>query len=91
MLNIKNCNPGTQAFTSCSNLASITFVDLNISATRDLRFFGCALTHSGLVKLFASLPQVTSGSLNLQYNPGLSELTDSEKAIATGKGWTLTL
>ena len=60
---------------------------------------GCAITlqdaslgHTAIVALFDSLPTITSAkAITLTGNPGASELTDAEKAIATDKGWTLTL
>ncbi len=52
----------------------------------------CSLGHTALVEFFNSLPTITSSkAITLTGNPGVSELTDAEKAIATGKGWTLTL
>ena len=42
--------------------------------------------------LFNSLPTITSEkTLTLTGNPGVSQLTAEEKAIATGKRWTLAL
>ena len=52
----------------------------------------CSLGHAAIVAFFNSLPTITSAkAITLTGNPGVSELTDAEKAIATGKGWTLTL
>ena len=52
----------------------------------------CSLGHTAIVAFFNSLPTITSAkAITLTGNPGVSELTDAEKAIATGKGWTLTL
>ena len=52
----------------------------------------CSLSHAAIVAFFNSLPTITSAkAITLTGNPGVSELTDAEKAIATGKGWTLTL
>ena len=57
-----------------------------------ISLLGCSLGHQALVDLFNSLPTITSPkALNIDGNPGVSELTDAEKAIATGKNWTLTL
>ena len=42
--------------------------------------------------MFQSLPTTTSSpNITLTGNPGVAELTDADKAIATDKGWTLTL
>ncbi len=52
----------------------------------------CSLSHAAIVAFFNSLPTITSAkAITLTGNPGVSELTNAEKAIATGKGWTLTL
>ncbi len=52
----------------------------------------CSLGHAEIVDLLNALPTVTiPNELTLTGNPGISELTDEEKTIATGKGWTLTL
>ena len=52
----------------------------------------CSLGHTAIVAFFNSLPTITSAkAITLTGNPGVSELTDAEKAIATEKGWTLTL
>lgn len=50
----------------------------------------CSLSHGALVSLFNNLPTVTSATLNIIGNFGTSELTESELAIATAKGWSVT-
>ena len=80
-------------FGSCCNL---TKLKLNPTVTGwagyAISLFGCSLGHQALVDLFNSLPTITvSKKLTLTGNPGVPELTDAEKAIATGKNWTLTL
>lgn len=50
----------------------------------------CAFDREGLVELFESLPSVTiTKNIIITGNPGVAELTEADKAIATGKGWTL--
>lgn len=52
----------------------------------------CSLSHQAIIDFFNSLPTITSAkAITLTGNPGASELTDADKAIATQKGWTLTL
>lgn len=59
-------------------------VTINLSAAR--------MTRNSLVKLINSLPQCTgTGVLNIKGNPGTAQLTSEEKAVATGKGWSLTV
>jgi hypothetical protein len=51
-----------------------------------------ALTQAQLVRIFNGLPTVTgTQTLDIVGATGTAALTTGEKAIATGKGWTLTL
>ena len=80
-------------FNNCFSLTSILF---NSSVTGwagyAISLQACSLSHAAIVAFFNSLPTITSAkAITLTGNPGVSELTDAEKAIATGKGWTLTL
>ena len=83
----------TNIFGNCYSLNSIAF---NGSVTgwagSAVSLKDCSLSHAAIVAFFNSLPTITSAkAITLTGNPGVSELTDAEKAIATGKGWTLTL
>ena len=80
-------------FNGCNSLTAIT---LNNTVTGwagyAVSLKDCSLGHAAIVAFFNSLPTITSAkAITLTGNPGVSELTDAEKAIATGKGWTLTL
>ena len=80
-------------FYNCNSLASIA---LNKTVTGwagcGIGLNTCSLSHAAIVAFFNSLPTITSAkAIALTGNPGVSELTDAEKAIATGRGWTLTL
>ena len=80
-------------FNSCNYLTSIT-LDNTVTgwAGYAISLRGCSLSHAAIVAFFNSLPTITSAkAITLTGNPGVSELTDAEKAIAIGKGWTLTL
>ena len=80
-------------FNSCYSLTSIAF-DNTVTgwAGYAIKLIDCSLSHAAIVAFFNSLPTITSANaITLRGNPGVSELTDAEKAIATGKGWTLTL
>ena len=58
----------------------------------EISLIDSSLGHTAIVAFFDSLPAITSEkAITLTGNPGVSELTDAEKAIATDKGWTLTL
>ena len=80
-------------FNDCYSLTAIAF---NGSVTGwagyAVSLKDCSLGHAAIVAFFNSLPTITSAkAITLTGNPGVSELTDAEKAVATGKGWTLTL
>lgn len=80
-------------FSGCYSLCALT-LDPSVTGWdgQAVSLSSCSLGHTAIVKLFNSLPTITSAkALNLTGNPGVSELTDAEKAIATGKNWTLTL
>ena len=81
-------------FLACYSLADATF-DPTVTDWEgvSLKFQQCSMGHGALVKLLESLPVPTTGpwAITLTDNPGVPELTDAEKAIATEKGWTLTL
>ena len=90
----------TSAVTNMSNMFSycysLTAIALDNTVTGwagyAISLSDCSLGHSAIVAFFNSLPTITSAkAITLTGNPGVSELTDAEKAIATGKGWTLTL
>ena len=44
-----------------------------------------------MVELFVSLPTVSSGTLIISDNDYIDILSAEEKAVATDKGWTLSL
>ena len=90
----------TSAVTNMSSMFrycySLTAIAFNSSVTGwagyAVSLQDCSLGHAAIVSFFNSLPTITSAkAITLTGNPGVSELTDAEKAIATGKGWTLTL
>ena len=80
-------------FGKCTSLTSIA-LDNTVTgwAGYAISLSDCSLSHAAIVAFFNSLPTLISiKTITLTGNPGVSELTDAEKAIATGKGWTLTL
>ncbi len=48
------------------------------------------LSQAALVQVFNDLPTVTSKTINITGCTGAAALTPAERAIATGKGWTIT-
>lgn len=79
------------AFSYCFTLGRVTFTaEADEAAGCDISLLNCSLSHKAIVELLNSLPAVTSSKvLTLTGNPGVSELTDEEKAIAAGKNWTV--
>ena len=47
------------------------------------------LGQAALVDMFNDLPTLTAKTINITNNPGAALLTPAERAIATGKGWTI--
>ena len=80
-------------FNGCTSLNNLN-MDGAILPKSNLRDFGldsCPLTVDSLVSVLNALPQLSS-SESFTCTIGadnLAKLTDEQKAIATGKGWTL--
>ncbi|UUC46540.1 BspA family leucine-rich repeat surface protein [Flavobacterium cerinum] len=72
--------------TNCTSLSKATFLGTKVT----ISYVGCKLSRNALVDIFKSLATgVTSKSVTITNNWGASSLSASEKAIATGKGWTI--
>jgi len=54
----------------------------------DIRFN--KLGQAALVQVFNDLPTITAKTIDITGCSGASSLTAGERAIATGKGWTIT-
>ena len=92
-LNTQNVTGMTYLF---NNDYSIESIKLDPSVTGwggyAISMQSCSLGRTAIVAFFNSLPTITAAkAITLTGNPGVSELKDAEKAIATEKGWTLTL
>jgi len=59
-----------------------TSPQINISYTK--------LSQAALVQVFNDLPTITAKTINITGATGAAALTAGERAIATGKGWTIT-
>ena len=73
-------------FRSCSSLTEIHMTGMKVSfdISASTKF-----TESALVEILNNLTNVTSTQTLTMGSTNLAKLTDDEKAIATGKGWTL--
>ena len=92
-LSTANLSDASNCFTSCYSLGAIT-LDPNIATTDgcNISLYRCSLSHAAIITLFNSLPtNYSSKKITLTDNPGISELTDGEIAIATNKNWTVTI
>ena len=76
----------SDVFSNCSNLESIHMHGMKVSfdISASTRF-----THEALVEILNNLATVTTSRTLTMGSTNLAKLTDADKAIATGKGWTL--
>lgn len=93
-INITNATSIKDMFYSCYQLANITFNGY-IKLTGINLSYGGKLTHDSLMStinaLYDHATAGTSGTFTLTLgSTNLAKLTDTEKAIATQRGWTLT-
>ena len=72
-------------FDNCINLTEAKA----IGSVYNITFYNCFLQRDAIVEIFNGLGNA-SKNINIQLNPGLADLTDSDRAIATNKGWTIT-
>lgn len=79
----------SNTFKNCISLSHLIFnlpnwVGINFSIEN------CAFDREGLVEMFRSLPAITTQhSITITGNPGVADLTEEDKAIATAKNWAL--
>ena len=88
-LPLLNTSAGTNfsgMFTNCGTLSKASF-----TGTKNvLSYAGCKLSRTALVDIFNNLASgVSSKTITITNNWGAPLLTAGEKAIATGKGWTI--
>ena len=79
-------------FKDCFSLSRLTFKDDGGTAGPDVNISlsDCFLGREALVEMFQSLPKAENGNkLDISRNPGTPDLTEEEKQIAVGRGWTL--
>lgn len=92
-INISKVTNMNEMVTDCNNLSSIK-LDPTVTgwAGAAISLANASLSHQAIIDFFNSLPTITSSkAITLTGNPGVPDLTDTDKAIATQKGWTLTL
>lgn len=81
----------TDAFFYCYSLQRLTFAGETTPGGYTINLQYSTLGHEALVEMINSLPTATAAAtINITSNPGASELTDAEIAIASAKNWTIT-
>ena len=86
-LDISNVNNTLGMFSGCSSLTAIHMININhyLDISSSTKF-----TREALVEIIGNLKAQTRYSKTLTMgSTNLAKLTDEDKAVATGKGWTL--
>ena len=74
------------------NLSRLTFAGETTPGGWTINLIDSCLEHAALIEMIESLPVATAAAtINLTGNPGASQLTDEEIAVATSKNWTVTI
>ena len=81
-----NATDLSNAFYGCSSLATISMYGMKVSfdISASTKF-----TREALVEILNNLASVSATQTLTMGSTNLTKLTDDDKAIATGKGWTL--
>lgn len=72
-------------FNYCHSLRAVNVSGIN----SDIGFYDCYLGSGELTKLFNKLETVSSATIDVRHNHGVSELHSDSISIATNKGWTV--
>lgn len=90
-LNISSATGFVNPFGS-TQLVALTFAGDTTPGGWTIEITSSRLSHQALVEMINSLPTATAAAtITITGNPGASELTDEEIAIATAKNWTITI
>lgn len=91
-LNITSLTTTTNMFYQCYNLSRLVFAGETTPGGYTIDLKDTTLGHDALVEMIASLPTATkAATITITNNPGASELTADEIAVATAKNWTITI
>lgn len=75
-----------------TRLLNITFAGTTTPGGWTIDLSTSRMSHKALVNMINSLPTAISpATITITNNPGASELTDEEIAVATAKNWTVTI
>ena len=85
-LDASNVTNMSSMFSGCSSLEEIHMTGMKVSfdISASTKF-----TREALVEIIGNLAEVTSTQTLTMGSTNLAKLTDDDKAVATGKGWTL--
>ena len=85
-MDTSNVTDMSYMFSSCRNLETIHMHGMKVSfnISESTKF-----TRESLVEILNNLATVTTSPTLTMGSTNLAKLTDADKAIATGKGWTL--
>jgi surface protein len=83
-LNTSSATVLTGAFTSCPALQTAALAGTSVAVS----YRYCLLGRSAIVSIFNGLANA-SATIDVRNNYGVSTLTSGDRAIATGKGWTV--
>lgn len=90
-LNISSATGFLNPF-GATQLVALTFAGDTTPGGWTIAITHSLLSHQALVEMINSLPTATAAAtITITGNPGASELTDEEIAIATAKNWTITI
>ena len=90
-LDISSAKSMSGTFAVCESLNRLTFAGETTPGGFTISLTDTRLDHDALVEMIASLPTATAAAtITITGNPGASELTDAEIAVATAKNWTIT-
>ena len=90
-LDISSAKTTSNMFYMCRRLKKLLFSGEAADGGITIDLSPCILNHKALVEMIDSLPVATAAAtITITGNPGASELTDAEIAVATAKNWTIT-
>jgi surface protein len=85
--NVQNVTNMEGIFNNCFAITEIHMYGMKVSF--QINDYRSKFTREALVEILNNLATVTSTQTFTMGSTNLAKLTDEDKAIATGKGWTL--
>ena len=88
---------GSLDFSSATSLTYVNYSNHQLNASgiygiiKTHTYNGCDMTRDNLVIIFNNLGNASSQTIDVRNNPGTDDLTPEDIAIATSKGWTVTV